>query len=80
MKKTLIKHLSFMVLLCILLGVVTSCNLIPNLGTTDTTTPSGGTWQPPEDEYDIEVPEGYKKVTYRILNMEDSRCLYSNRM
>ena len=76
MKKSLIKHLSLVLLICMLFSVLgTSCfeetevNVDNGLDDTDTSgnVDNGGiqgTYKPPVGEYDIETPEGYNKVTF----------------
>ena len=80
MKQHFIKHLSLVLLLTMLLGVfVTSCQWVPTQAT-NPTDPDGTTTSPegtepgddPNDppfvkdpnEYDIETPEGYNKLTF----------------
>ena len=78
MKKSLTKHLSLVLLICMLFSVLgTACDVgtvTPSQGKVeglDNTDTSGnvdnggimGTYQPPEGEYDIETPEGQKKLT-----------------
>lgn len=61
MKKSLTKHLALLVLVCMVFTTLaTSCAF----GGIGDGTGSGSTWQPPEDEYDIETPEGYNKLTF----------------
>ena len=76
MKKSLIKHLSLVLLIAMLLGVFASCGIITppddqtTTTTTTTTTDNGGNsdgpvnYTPPAGEYDIETPEGYNKLTF----------------
>ena len=84
MKKSLIKHLSLLLLVCMLFGVVvTSCGNLPNMtdpnGSNITTQPTNpdddddsANWQPPEGEYDIPAEEGYNKLTiYWVNKMTD---------
>ena len=83
MKNSLIKHLSLVLLICMLVGVLgTSCAIVPPDGGQDiihgldNTDTSGnvdnggieGTYQPPEGEYDIETPEGFNKLTFYWVN------------
>lgn len=84
MKKTFIKHLSLVLLICMLIGMVgTSCQFIPNdtEGPTDQTTDDntqggGGDYVIPDDEYDIETPEGYNKLTFYWVanNVNYEKC------
>ena len=97
MKKSFIKHLSLVLLICMLFSILgTSCTINPQVTTPaeDVIEPlpnpedvSGnvdnggilGTYQPPEGEYDIETPEGYKKVTFYWVNpMFSSWADYEN--
>ncbi len=79
MKKSFIKHLSLVLLICMIIGMVgTSCGVasdpivetvIEGIDSKDTSgeVDNGGimgTYQPPEGEYDIETPEGYNKLTF----------------
>ncbi len=91
MKKSLIKRLSLVLLICMLFGVLgTACfsqeviqeivtvtkpgeDKVEGLDNTDTsgqidTGGIKGTYQPPAGEYDIEVPEGYNKLTFYWVN------------
>ena len=80
MKKSFIKRLSLVLLICMLFSILgTSCfggnvdtptgDIIdPPVNQKDTSgnVDNGGimgTYQPPEGEYDIETPEGFKKLT-----------------
>ena len=84
MKKSFIKHLSLLLLITMIFGVLgTSCALgggnttnepkvegLENIDTSGNVDNGGieGTYQPPEGEYDIETLDGYNKLTFYWVN------------
>lgn len=84
MKKSFIKHLSLLLLIAMIFGVLgTSCALgggnstnepkvegLENIDTSGNVDNGGieGTYQPPEGEYDIETLDGYNKLTFYWVN------------
>ena len=83
MKKSLIKHLSLVMLICMLFSILgTSCIIDPNVSDTTTTTSpdattdngNGGGDDPSEDYSDI--PEGFNKITFYWVgkNINYEKC------
>ena len=82
MKKSLTKHLSLVLLICMLFSILgTACGkdpVIPETGSNglDDRDTSGdvdtggiqGTYQPPAGEYVEDIPEGYNQVTFYWVN------------